>query len=65
MTTNLEERKRDLIDKIGMLKKEVDILKWPGYKELALHHCMGNVIYLSLDRLHESERHDGHRRTAL
>lgn len=56
MITNLEERKSNLLNQIGKLKREVDILKWPEYKELALLHCAGSIKFLSLDRLHGSPR---------
>ena len=54
MITTLEERKTNLLSQIEKLKREIDILNWPEYKELALLRCTGNVRYPSLDRLQES-----------
>lgn len=54
MINTLEERKTNLLSQIEKLKKEIDILKWPEYKELALSCCTGSVRYLDLDRLQES-----------
>jgi len=56
MITNLEERKTNLLSQIGKLKREIDILKWPEYKELALCYRTGSVRYLSLYRLQENSR---------
>jgi len=54
MITTLEERKTNLLGQIEKLKREIDILKWPEYKELALCRRTGSVGYLGLDRLQES-----------
>ena len=54
MINTLEERKTNLLSQIEKLKREIDILKWPKYKELALNCCTGSVRYLGLDRLQES-----------
>ena len=56
MITNLEERKTNLLSQIRKLKREIDTLRWPEYKELALHRCTGNIRYLSLDSLQENSR---------
>jgi hypothetical protein len=56
MMVTLEARKTNLLSQIEKLKREVEILNWPEYKELALHQCTGSVIYLSLDRMHENMR---------
>ncbi len=56
MMVTLEARKTNLISQIEKLKREVEILKWPEYKELALHRCMGSVKHLGFDRLHETMR---------
>lgn len=54
MITTLEERKTNLLSQIEKLKREIDILKWPKYEELALCRRTGSVRYLGLDRLQES-----------
>ena len=54
MITTLEERKTNLLSQIEKLKREIDILKWPEYKELALCRGTGSGGYLGLDRLQES-----------
>jgi len=54
MINTLEERKTNLLSQIEKLKREIDILKWPEYKELDLYGCTGSVRYLGLDRLQES-----------
>ena len=54
MITTLEERKTNLLGQIEKLKREIDILKWPKYKELTLSCCTGSVRFLSLDRLQEN-----------
>ena len=54
MITTLEERKTNFLSQIGKLKREIDILKWLQYKELALCCRTGRVRYLGLDRLQES-----------
>ena len=56
MTVTLEARKTNLLSQIEKLKREVDILKWPEYKELALRRCAGSVKYISLDILQEHLR---------
>ncbi len=56
MMVALEARKTNLLSQIEKLKREVAILNWPEYKELALHRCTGSVKCLSLDRMHESMR---------
>ena len=53
MITNLEKRKSNLLSQIGKLKREVEILKWPEYKELALLRCTGDARDLGLNRLQE------------
>ncbi len=54
MITTLEERKTNLLSQIEKLKREIDILNWPEYKELALCRRTGSVRYPSLARLQES-----------
>ena len=54
MITNLEERKSNLLSQIGKLKREIEVLKWPEYKELTLLRCTGGVKYSSLDILQEN-----------
>jgi len=54
MITTLEERKTNLLSQIEKLKREIDILKWPQYKELALCRRTGSVRYLGLDSLQEN-----------
>ena len=56
MITTLEERKTNLLSQIEKLKREIDILNWPKYKQLALCGCMGSDRYLDLDRLQESSK---------
>ena len=56
MITNLEERKTDLLYHIEELKREIDILKWPEHKELALLYCADSVRYPGLDRLQGNSR---------
>ena len=45
MTVNLEARKTNLLSQIEKLKREIDILEWPEYKELALRCCTSSVKY--------------------
>ena len=52
----LEAHKTNLMSQIEKLKREVEILKWPEYKELALHRCTESVEYSSLDILQENLR---------
>ena len=54
MKVTLEARKTNLLSQIEKLKREVGILEWPEYKELALRRCTGDVKYRSLDRLQEN-----------
>ena len=54
MMETLEERKTNLLSQIEKLKREVEILKWPEYKELAVHCCTDSVKYSSLDILREN-----------
>ena len=56
MITTLEERKTNLLSQIEKLKREIDILKWPKYKELALCRRTGSDRYPGPDRLQESSR---------
>ena len=56
MMVNLEARKTNLLSQIEKLKREVDILKWPEYKEPALRRCTGSVKYISLEILQEHLR---------
>ena len=56
MITTLKERKTNLLSQIEKLKREVNILKWPEYKEPALRRCTGSVKYISLDILQEHLR---------
>ena len=54
MITNLEERKSNLLSQIERLKREIEVLKWPENKELALLRCTGGARDLGLNRLQES-----------
>ena len=54
MMVTLEARKTNLISQIEKLKREVEILKWPEYKEPAVHCCTDSIIYSSLDILQEN-----------
>ena len=54
MITTLEERKTNLLSQIEKLKRDIDTLKWPEYKELAFSCCTSSVRYPSLDRLQEN-----------
>jgi len=54
MITTLEERKTSLLGQIEKLNREIDILKWPEYKELDLCRRTGSVKYLGLDSLQEN-----------
>jgi len=56
MITTLEERKTNLLSQIEKLKREIDILKWTEYEDLALCCHMDSIRYLGLDRLQESSR---------
>ena len=56
MIITLEERKINLLSQIEKLKREIDMLKWPEYKELDLLRCTGSVRCLGLDRLKENSR---------
>ncbi len=56
MITTLEERKTNLLSQIEKLKREIDTLKWPEYKELALCCYTSSDRYLGLDRLQESSK---------
>ncbi|MFC1893292.1 hypothetical protein ACFLYR_04555 [Chloroflexota bacterium] len=56
MTGTLEARKTNLLSQIEKLKREVDTLSWPEYKEPALRRCTGSVKYISLDILYEHPR---------
>ena len=54
MMLTLETRKTNLISQIEKLKREVEILKWPEYKELAVRFSTDSVKYHSLDILQEN-----------
>ena len=54
MITTSEECKANLLGQIEKLKREIDILKWLEFKELALCHRTGSDRYLGLDGLRES-----------
>jgi len=56
MITTFEERKTNLLSQIEKLKREIDVLKLPEYRELALCHRTGSVRYLGLDRLQENSK---------
>ena len=56
MMVTLEARKSNLLSQIWRLKREIEILKWPEYKELDLHCCTDSVKYSSLDILQENLR---------
>ena len=53
MMVTLEARKSNLLSQIWRLKREIEILKWPEYKELALLRCTGDTRDLGLNRLQE------------
>ena len=54
MITTLEERKTNLLSQIEKLEREIEILKRPEYKKLALRCRTGSVRYPGLDRLQEN-----------
>ena len=56
MTATLKDRKTKLLSQIEKLKREVEILNWPGYKELDLQRCTGSVKDSGLDRMYENLR---------
>ena len=56
MMVTLEARKTTLLSQIEKLKREVEILYRPEYKEIALCRYAGSVKYLSLDSLQENLR---------
>ena len=56
MMVTLEARKANLISQIEKLKRQVEILKWPEYKEPAVRCCTDSVKYSSLDILQENLR---------
>ena len=41
----LEERKTNLLRQIELIKKGIDLLNWPEYKEMALRYYTGSVNY--------------------
>ncbi len=53
MITTLEAHKTNLLSQIERLKREIEILKWPEYKELALLRYTGDARDLGLNRLRE------------
>ena len=56
MIVTLEARRTNLLSQIEKLKREVEVLELPQYKELALRRFTGSVTYSSLDRLQENLR---------
>ncbi|MFC2069207.1 hypothetical protein ACFLTP_09425 [Chloroflexota bacterium] len=56
MKVTLEERKTNLLSRIEKLKREVEKLNWPEYKELSLDRCTGSVKYSNLDRMQDNLR---------
>ena len=54
MFKTLEVRKSNLISQIEKLKKEIEILRYPGYEKLNVCYRTSNVEYLSLDILKEN-----------
>ena len=56
MKTSLKERKITVLGHIDRLKREIDVLKWLEYREIALCNCTGSVKYVIPDTLHENSR---------
>ena len=56
MKTSLKEHKITLLGQIDRLEREIDGLKWPEYREIALFNCTGSVRYIILDTLRENSR---------
>ena len=54
MITTLEAHKTNLLSQIERLKREIEILKWPEHKKMALLRCTGDARDLGLNRLQES-----------
>lgn len=54
MITTLEAHKTNLLSQIERLKREIEILKWPEHKKMALLRCTGGARDLGLNRLQES-----------
>jgi len=58
MITTLEEHKTNLLSQIERLKREIEILKWPEYKELASCRRTSGARDLGLDKLQEESSKD-------
>ena len=56
MMVTLEARKSNLLSQIWRLKREIEILKWPEHKKMALLRCTGGARDLGLDKLRESSK---------
>lgn len=54
MTTNLAERKSNLLSQIKKLKREIGGLKWLEYERLALYHYAAGIRYPGSDTLREN-----------
>lgn len=46
---SIEKRKQALISQIQQLRREIDNLKWPEYRESQLRTCTGRSGYVGLD----------------
>ena len=46
---SIEKRKQALISQIQQLRREIDNLKCPGYRESQLRTCTGRSGYVGLD----------------
>ena len=46
---SIEKRKQALISQIQQLRREIDNLKCPGYRESQLRTCTGRSGYVDLD----------------
>jgi hypothetical protein len=54
MTTNLAERKSNLLNQIKKLNREIDGLKWLEYERLDLYHYAAGMRYPEADTLREN-----------
>lgn len=54
MTTNLAERKSNLLSQIKKLKREIGGLKWLEYERLALYHYAAGIRYPGSNTLREN-----------
>jgi hypothetical protein len=49
-TITLAERKASLLRQIEVLKRSIDLLNWPEYKEMALRYYTGSRETLYINR---------------